>query len=422
MARPAGTLDPIGSVAAPAAGPRPSREGSGLRDQAARRAAARGAGLPQHLLRGDVQPGLPDRLPLFNAEPDIVCERVFLPPKSEIAALRAAGTPIVTLESQTLVRDFDVLAFSVSFEWDYTNVLTMLSLAGVPRRAADRTQHDPLVIIGGAVTFVNPEPLALFADVIAAGEGEALVPPLVDAFQSTRRPRRSAAPAGDGARLLRAVVLRRAVQRRTARSTRSSRSRAPARPPSCARPRSRRPRPSIRRSRRSSRPTPSSARASWSRWCAAARTCAGSAGPATTTCPCARFPNERILQLAQARARTRTASGWCRSRCAITRTSRRSSSGLVEMGYSISPASLRLDDLTPTILQLLRESGERTHHDRAGDRIGSAAPRDQQDDHQRRDPRGRRADLRRGLREPEAVLHDRACRPRPTRISSRSAI
>ena len=121
---------------------------------------------------------------LLNAEPGIVCERVFLPPKSEIAALRAAGTPIVTLESQTPVRDFDVLAFSVSFEWDYTNVLTMMTLAGVPQRAAARTRHDPLVMIGGAVTFVNPEPLALFADVIAAGEGEALVPPLVRAFEA----------------------------------------------------------------------------------------------------------------------------------------------------------------------------------------------------------------------------------------------
>src|SRR5688500_2994950 len=96
---------------------------------------------------------------LLNAEPGIVCERVFLPPKSEIAALRAAGTPLITLESQTPVREFDVLAFSVSFEWDYPNVLTMMTLAGVPQRAAARTPHDPLVMIGGAVTFVNPEPL-----------------------------------------------------------------------------------------------------------------------------------------------------------------------------------------------------------------------------------------------------------------------
>src|SRR5262245_46226131 len=58
---------------------------------------------------------------LFNAEDAIVCERVFLPPKSELEAQRASGTRLVTLESQTPVGDFDVFAFSVSFEWDYTN-------------------------------------------------------------------------------------------------------------------------------------------------------------------------------------------------------------------------------------------------------------------------------------------------------------
>src|SRR5215203_7062607 len=54
---------------------------------------------------------------LFNDQPDIVCERAFLPPKQELAALREAGTRIVTIESQTPVSDFDVIAFSVSFEW-----------------------------------------------------------------------------------------------------------------------------------------------------------------------------------------------------------------------------------------------------------------------------------------------------------------
>src|SRR6266567_7974315 len=115
---------------------------------------------------------------LFNDEPDIVCERFFLPPKQELAELVAAKTPILTLESQTPVGEFDVIAFSVSFEWDYVNVLTLLRLAGVPRYAAERTPRHPLVVIGGAVTFVNPEPLAPFADVIAAGEAEALVPAL----------------------------------------------------------------------------------------------------------------------------------------------------------------------------------------------------------------------------------------------------
>src|SRR6187431_1550922 len=136
---------------------------------------------------------------LFNAESDIVCERVFLPPKTELAAQLAAGAPLVTIESQTPVRDFDVFAFSVSFEWDYTNVLTMLRLAGIPVRAADRSYKDPLIVIGGAVTFVNPEPLALFADVIAAGEGEALVPALLAAFKE----------AGDRDDLLRRLVAER---------------------------------------------------------------------------------------------------------------------------------------------------------------------------------------------------------------------
>src|ERR687883_758697 len=115
---------------------------------------------------------------LFNAEDDIVCERFFLPPKQELAELIASRAPLLTLESQTPVGEFDVIAFSVSFEWDYVNVLTLLRLAGVPRYAAERTDRHPLVVIGGAVTFVNPEPLAPFADVIAAGEGEALIPGL----------------------------------------------------------------------------------------------------------------------------------------------------------------------------------------------------------------------------------------------------
>ena len=55
------------------------------------------------------------------------------------------------------MRDFDVLAFSVSFEWDYTNVVSMLRLAGLPLHAAERDARHPLVVIGGAVTFVNPD-------------------------------------------------------------------------------------------------------------------------------------------------------------------------------------------------------------------------------------------------------------------------
>src|SRR2546426_8559584 len=133
---------------------------------------------------------------LLNADDDVVCERFFLPPKQELAELIATRTPLLTLESQTAVGEFDVIAFSVSFEWDYVNVLTLLRLAGIPRHAAERTHRHPLVVVGGAVTFVNPEPLAPFADVIAAGGGEALVPRL----------RRGVAAATDRADLLRRLA------------------------------------------------------------------------------------------------------------------------------------------------------------------------------------------------------------------------
>src|SRR2546430_3549953 len=119
---------------------------------------------------------------LFNAQDDVLCERAFLPPKQELAELSASRTPLITLESQSPVGEFDVFAFSLSFEWDYVNVLTMLRLAGIPLYAAERNERHPLIVIGGAVTFVNPEPLAPFADVIAAGEGQVLVPRLERAF------------------------------------------------------------------------------------------------------------------------------------------------------------------------------------------------------------------------------------------------
>jgi radical SAM superfamily enzyme YgiQ (UPF0313 family) len=296
---------------------------------------------------------------LFNAEDDIVCERVFLPPKSELAAQVASGAPLLTLESQTPVRDFDVLAFSVSFEWDYTNVLTLLRLAGVGLRAADRTHHDPLVLIGGAVTFVNPEPLALFADVIAAGEGEALIPPLLRAFQSAQ----------DRDDLLRRLVKERGYYvpsfydvhyspdgRITGFHPREGTG-APATVKKAA----------LKTTDAVDPPTTtiftpetefgSRFLVEVVRGCAnLCRFCwAG-----YNYLPVRAFPKERILQLAaQAKPYSSRAGLVSIALCdhpeieeILTR--------LMEMGYSLSPASLRLDDLTPTILNLLRKSGERT--------------------------------------------------------------
>src|SRR3954454_11522107 len=83
---------------------------------------------------------------LFNAQDDVVCERVFLPPKQELAELVANRAPLLTLESQTPAGEFDVLAFSVSFEWDYVNVLTLMRLAGIPTYAAERSASHPLIV------------------------------------------------------------------------------------------------------------------------------------------------------------------------------------------------------------------------------------------------------------------------------------
>jgi radical SAM superfamily enzyme YgiQ (UPF0313 family) len=296
---------------------------------------------------------------LFNAEDDIVCERAFLPPKTELAAQRAAGAPLLTLESQTPVGEFDVVAFSVSFEWDYTNVLTLLRLAGLPARADARTHHHPLVVIGGAVTFVNPEPLALFADAIAAGEGEVLIPSLLRAFQG----------ASDRDDLLRRLATERGFYIPSFYDVRYGQDGTIA--------------AFVPKAGTGAPPVVKKA---------ALKTTEAVDPPATTIftpetefgsrflvevvrgcanlcrfcwagynyLPVRAFPKDRILQLAeQARPHSNRVGLVSIALCdhpeieeILTR--------LAEMGYSISPASLRLDDLTPKIVGLLRQSGEKT--------------------------------------------------------------
>ena len=296
---------------------------------------------------------------LFNNEERIVCERVFLPPKTELAAQVAAGAPLVTLESQTAVSEFDVLAFSVSFEWDYTNVLTLLRLAGLPVRAEARTERHPLVIIGGAVTFVNPEPLALFADVIAAGEGEALVPSLLRAFDAASGRddllRRLAAERGfyipsfydvryaaDGT--IEGFVPREgtgapAVVRKAALKTTEA-----VDPPAT--------KIFTPETEFGSRFLIEVVRgcANLCRFCWAGY----------NYLPVRPFPKERILELARRAKPFSSRAGLVSIALCDHPDIEEILGGLVEMGYSISPASLRLDDLTPTIVRLLRQSGERT--------------------------------------------------------------
>jgi radical SAM family uncharacterized protein/radical SAM-linked protein len=108
---------------------------------------------------------------LLNDDARTLAERCYAPWSDLEAQLRARKIPLVSLESARPLRDFDVVGFSLQFELTYTNVLLMLDLGGIPLRAADRGEGDPLVIAGGP-TATHPEPVAPFFDAIVIGDGE----------------------------------------------------------------------------------------------------------------------------------------------------------------------------------------------------------------------------------------------------------
>ena len=120
----------------------------------------------------------------WNELPDVVCERVFLPDADELDEYSRSRTPLLSLETQSPVRDFDVLAFSITFEPDEVNLVRILDLAGLPALASARDLRDPLVLAGGPITFLNPEPMAPLLDLVAIGEAEALLPTLTDVLRS----------------------------------------------------------------------------------------------------------------------------------------------------------------------------------------------------------------------------------------------
>ncbi len=138
---------------------------------------------------------------LLNSRPEIWAERVFCPWNDMEAELRSGGVPLTSLESETPLREFPIVGFSLQYELNYTNILTMLDLGGIPLKACDRGESDPLVIGGGSMAF-NPEPLADFFDCILVGDGEELILDFVDRF---RRLRREKVPRRDLLRELAAV-------------------------------------------------------------------------------------------------------------------------------------------------------------------------------------------------------------------------
>jgi radical SAM family uncharacterized protein len=125
----------------------------------------------------------------LNAMPDVVCERVFMPEPADLDEMRRAQLPPFSLESRRPLTDFHLVGFSVTYEGDYVNVLRLLSMAGIPLRAAERRPHDPLVLMGGVCAFSNPEPIAPFMDFVVVGEGEELVVELIAAYRAGYRDR-----------------------------------------------------------------------------------------------------------------------------------------------------------------------------------------------------------------------------------------
>ncbi len=123
---------------------------------------------------------------ILNRVDGVACERAYAPWEDMEAELRREGVALWSLESRRPLRDFDVVGFTLQYEMTYTNVLNMLELGGIPPRAGERREDDPIVIAGGS-GCLNPEPMAAFVDAFFLGEGEEAVVDLADAVRGWRR-------------------------------------------------------------------------------------------------------------------------------------------------------------------------------------------------------------------------------------------
>ena len=120
---------------------------------------------------------------ILNERSRVVAERVFLPEGQEMSLYLRSGRPLLSLESQRPLYEFDLMAFSISFENDYPNVLHILELAGIPLCSEERSGSMPLVMAGGITAFLNPEPISPFVDVFLLGEAEANLSEFIDLFR-----------------------------------------------------------------------------------------------------------------------------------------------------------------------------------------------------------------------------------------------
>lgn len=123
---------------------------------------------------------------VLNRQPNILAERVFTPAEDMEQSLTAARLPLFSLENKIPLKDFDILAFSLLYELNYTNVLTVLNLSEIPVLTKDRSLSDPLVIAGGPAAC-NPEPMADFFDAFFIGDGEEAFFEIIDVVSRMRK-------------------------------------------------------------------------------------------------------------------------------------------------------------------------------------------------------------------------------------------
>ena len=127
----------------------------------------------------------------INSAQGCLCERFFLPEHDELDSYRHNRLPLLSFETQHALDDFDVVAYSLSFENDYVNLVTLSELSRFPLRRDERGGDYPLVVAGGICAMLNPEPIAEYIDLFVVGEAEVLLSPLLNVLKS--RPQHDAA-------------------------------------------------------------------------------------------------------------------------------------------------------------------------------------------------------------------------------------
>ena len=123
---------------------------------------------------------------ILNKQPDIACERAYAPWVDMEKAMREENVPMYSLETKTPLRECDIVGFSLLYELCYTNIFTILDLAGIPFYAKDRDDTYPLIICGGPCTC-NPEPIAPFMDVVMFGDGEEMILDVTDKVREAKK-------------------------------------------------------------------------------------------------------------------------------------------------------------------------------------------------------------------------------------------